>query len=75
MVHRQLFYYLSHRTFADMENREKEDSQSVHVINIDIQDNHEDATIGAFMVCDLCTLVRSIYLYSLILWKLKYYLI
>ena len=74
MVHRQLFYHLSHRTFVDMENREKEDSQSVHVINIDIQDNHEDATIGAFMVCDLCTLVRSIYLYSLILWKLKYYL-
>jgi len=28
-----------------------------HVINIDIQDNHEEATIGAFMICDLCELV------------------
>ena len=30
---------------------------TVHVINIDIQDNHEEATIGAFMICDLCTMV------------------
>jgi len=28
-----------------------------HVINIDIQDNHEEATIGAFMICDLCAMV------------------
>lgn len=42
---------------SDLENREKEDSQAVHVINIDIQDNHEEATIGAFMICDLCTMV------------------
>ena len=40
-----------------MENREKLETQSVHLINIDIQDNHEDATIGAFMICDLCSLV------------------
>uniref|UniRef100_A0A1L8DGL7 RNA polymerase II subunit A C-terminal domain phosphatase SSU72 n=1 Tax=Nyssomyia neivai TaxID=330878 RepID=A0A1L8DGL7_9DIPT len=30
-------------------------NQPVHVINIDIQDNHEDATIGAFLVCDMIT--------------------
>ena len=29
------------------------------MINIDIQDNHEEATIGAFMICDLVTLVSS----------------
>lgn len=33
--------------------------QPVHVINIDIQDNHEEATIGAFVICELAKLVRS----------------
>ena len=33
------------------------------MINIDIQDNHEEATIGAFMICDLCTMVRIISLF------------
>ena len=26
----------------------------VHIINIDVQDNHEEATLGAFQICDLC---------------------
>jgi len=43
---------------VDLESREKTDPESVHIINIDIQDNQEEATIGAFMICDLCTLVR-----------------
>ena len=30
----------------------------MHVINIDIQDNHEEATIGAFIICELVSLVR-----------------
>lgn len=34
-------------------------NQPVHVINIDIQDNHEDATLGAFLVCDLITIVNE----------------
>lgn len=29
--------------------------QPVHVINIDIQDNHEEATLGAFLISDLVT--------------------
>jgi len=33
------------------------DTASVHVINIDIQDNHEEATIGAFLICELVSLV------------------
>lgn len=43
--------------FPDLENREKNEPEPAHVINIDIQDNHEEATIGAFMICDLCTMV------------------
>lgn len=30
-------------------------SQPVHVINVDIQDNHEEATLGAFIISDLVT--------------------
>ena len=45
--------------YIDLESREKTDPESVHIINIDIQDNQEEATIGAFMICDLCTLVRT----------------
>ena len=26
----------------------------VHVINMDIQDNHEEATVAAFIICELC---------------------
>lgn len=43
-----------------MESREKDDDHHCHIINIDIQDNHEEATIGAFMICDLITMVRKL---------------
>ncbi|CAE1294894.1 SSU72 [Acanthosepion pharaonis] len=42
----------------DLESREKGDSYPTHIINIDIQDNHEEATIGAFMICDLVTMLH-----------------
>lgn len=41
-----------------MENREPVDNSIVHVINIDIQDNLEEATIGAFLISDMCLMVR-----------------
>ncbi|KAG9510664.1 RNA polymerase II subunit A C-terminal domain phosphatase SSU72, partial [Fragariocoptes setiger] len=34
-------------------NRVPIDNQTAHIINLDIQDNHEEATIGAFLLCDL----------------------
>lgn len=43
----------------DMESREKDDMSPVHIINIDIQDNHEEATIGAFMICDLVSMLNE----------------
>ncbi|VDM23148.1 unnamed protein product [Wuchereria bancrofti] len=38
----------------DLQTRDTNEGDSVHVINIDIQDNHEEATIGALFVYDLC---------------------
>ncbi|TKR77788.1 hypothetical protein L596_018700 [Steinernema carpocapsae] len=38
----------------DMQTREQITGESVHLINIDIQDNHEEATIGALIVCNMC---------------------
>ena len=39
---------------SDFNRREAESYSSVHVINIDITDNAEEATLGAFQICDLC---------------------
>ena len=46
--------------FLGLEAKIPEENTPVHVINIDIQDNHEEATIGAFMICELGDLVRII---------------
>jgi len=43
----------------DLDTREKGEQSSAHIINIDIQDNHEEATIGAFMICDLCSILAQ----------------
>lgn len=43
-----------------MESKTPSDNSIVHVINIDIQDNLEEATIGAFLISDLCLMVTSL---------------
>jgi len=43
----------------DMESREKKTNEIVHIINIDIEDNHDEATIGAFFICELCTQLEN----------------
>lgn len=40
-----------------MESKPPADNKPVHIINIDIQDNHEEATMGAFLICDLVSMV------------------
>jgi len=47
--------------YLDFETIQSFGNKPVHVINIDIQDNHEEATLGAFLICELVTLVRLIY--------------
>lgn len=44
---------------SDLNSREQETLQPVHVINVDIQDNHEEATLGAFLICELCQCVSA----------------
>lgn len=34
-------------------------NQPVHLINMDIQDNHEEATIGAFLMCELMQILAE----------------
>ncbi|XP_058530274.1 RNA polymerase II subunit A C-terminal domain phosphatase SSU72 isoform X1 [Ochotona princeps] len=43
----------------DLNSREQETCQPVHVVNVDIQDNHEEATLGAFLLCELCQCVGA----------------
>ncbi len=33
--------------------------QPAHVVNMDIQDNHEEATIGAFLLCELVQMLAD----------------
>ena len=54
-----MLYHRSERLIPDVQNRDTDNPEAAHIINIDIQDNQEEATIGAFMICDLCTLVSS----------------
>ncbi|KYM82180.1 RNA polymerase II subunit A C-terminal domain phosphatase SSU72 [Atta colombica] len=48
-----------------MESKIKEDNQPVHLINIDIQDNHEEATVGSFLICELVTVSYFVILYPM----------
>ncbi|XP_074236031.1 RNA polymerase II subunit A C-terminal domain phosphatase SSU72 isoform X3 [Saimiri boliviensis] len=43
---------------TDLNSREQETCQPVHVVNVDIQDNHEEATLGAFLICELCQCIQ-----------------
>ena len=46
---------------ADLEDRGSSNFTPVHVLNIDIKDNHEEATLGAFLVLELCEMVSCAY--------------
>lgn len=44
-------------TVADFNSKSPLDNTPVHIINVDIQDNQEEATIGAFFIWELVQLV------------------
>ncbi|CAG2113195.1 unnamed protein product [Medioppia subpectinata] len=35
------------------------DNTTAHIINIDVQDNHEEATIGAFLICEMALMMAQ----------------
>ncbi|XP_043315543.1 RNA polymerase II subunit A C-terminal domain phosphatase SSU72-like [Cervus canadensis] len=42
----------------DLNSREQETCQPVHVVNVDILDTHKEATLGAFLIYDLCQSIQ-----------------
>lgn len=44
-----------------VETRAPVDNSIAHVINVDIQDNLEEATIGAFLISDMCLMVKKLF--------------
>jgi len=47
------------QVLADFELKGGQSDEPVHVINMNVVDNPEDATIGAFLLCDLASLLSS----------------
>jgi len=47
------------QTLEFFQNEGSVSNQPVHIINIDIQDNHEEATIGAFLMCELLQMMTE----------------
>lgn len=42
-----------------MESQTPTDNSIVHVVNVDIQDNLEEATLGAFLITDMCQVLAQ----------------
>lgn len=61
--HFDIIFTVEERIFdqvlEDLENREKYTNQPVHIINIDVADNHEDATLGAFILYELALILQN----------------
>ena len=60
MVHSHggvLLLFTTH-SFTELESRISEDYVPMHIININIQDNHDEATFGSFLFYEICQMVR-----------------
>ncbi|XP_005185584.1 RNA polymerase II subunit A C-terminal domain phosphatase SSU72 [Musca domestica] len=42
-----------------MESRDVTDNRPVHIFNVDIEDNHEEALMGAFLITDMITMMSK----------------
>ena len=57
-----------------MESRDVMDNRPVHIFNVDIEDNHEEALMGAFLITDMINMVKiNKYSYKLLLTLLVLY--
>jgi len=57
----QNLFFLSFLFFCHLElgNRGGQHNRPVHVINIEIKDNHEDAAVGGRLILELSVLVSN----------------
>ena len=53
--------------YSDMNDREQVSMNLVHVVNVEIRDNHEEATLGSFIIYDLVEKVPIYFLFSFII--------
>ncbi|GFV37739.1 RNA polymerase II subunit A C-terminal domain phosphatase SSU72 [Trichonephila clavipes] len=58
-----LLHMLDQRVYdqvvEELSSRSPREITPVHIINIDVQDNHEEATIGAFLICEMATMMAE----------------
>lgn len=47
------------QVLEDFNQREQDSQTPVHIINIEVQDNHDEATLGAFLIYELCQLLEN----------------
>ena len=62
-----IFIYVAYCYFTELTNRESDSADpgtQAHIINIEIHDNHEEATIGAFLIGDLAAMVGVVPSYN-----------
>ncbi|XP_037815855.1 RNA polymerase II subunit A C-terminal domain phosphatase SSU72 isoform X1 [Lucilia sericata] len=60
------------QVLENMESRDVVDNRPVHIFNVDIEDNHEEALMGAFLITDMINMVKIYYNYSYkLLWPLR----
>ncbi|KRZ96474.1 RNA polymerase II subunit A C-terminal domain phosphatase SSU72 [Trichinella sp. T8] len=57
--HRFFEFRCTKASYIVLMNTEMKHCHLVHIINIDIRDNHEEATCGALLFCHLCTLLEK----------------
>ncbi|KAI0982219.1 hypothetical protein GJ496_002497 [Pomphorhynchus laevis] len=43
----------------ELDSRKRNPTEWVHIINIEISDNHDEATLGAFRLCELAELLEA----------------
>ncbi|KAK2557312.1 RNA polymerase II subunit A C-terminal domain phosphatase SSU72 [Acropora cervicornis] len=55
----ELFSYFT-SFLSDLNSRVAQSCSPVHVVNLDIQDNHEEATLGAFLICEMCQAIEGL---------------
>ncbi|KRY13356.1 RNA polymerase II subunit A C-terminal domain phosphatase SSU72 [Trichinella patagoniensis] len=55
----EIVKYWENKMTIILMNTEMKHCHLVHIINVDIRDNHEEATCGALLFCHLCTLLEK----------------